>query len=175
MNDKTLYLLLQIYNDAICSIGWKYQIKLKEGQALSSYSWYNDLVNLYNIIHSLGVKPRDYVGFQVNTYKPPTKFGRKVPTIRMLTSLKAVEAWEKSQAKPVEARIMSDNDLILASKKYMLDLMHANNMSSEEDFFKDPFMLQMVSKSFLASNSTFMSILNSGYYSRFGLTRENLI
>ena len=173
MNDKQLYLLLQIYNDAISSIGWKYQIKLKEGQKLSSYTWYQDLINLYNIIHSLGVKPRDYVRFQVNNYKQPTKFSRMVPTLRMLTTMKAVEDWERSQGPPIEAKRLSDDYLIETSKKYMSDLMKANNISSEEEFFKDPYLISMLSRAFLVNNPTFMSLLNSGYYTKFGLTRES--
>ncbi len=175
MNDRQLYLLLQIYNDAISTISWKYQIKLKEGQKLESYTWYKDLVNLYNIIHSLGIKPRAYITFQINNYKQPTKFSRMVPTIRMLTTMKALEDWEKANAAPVKAKILSEDYLIESSKKYMVDLMRANNIDSEEEFFKDPYLISMLSKCFLIKNPIFMSLLNSGYYSKFGLTRESFV
>lgn len=173
MTDSQLYLLLQIYNDAVSALSWKYQIRLKQDKPLKEYSWYEDLQNLYNIIHSLGAKPREYIGVQVNNYKPINKLARAVPTIRMMTSMKAVENWERSKAKPVTAKRLSNEYLIQASQKYMEDLMKANHIPNEEEFFKDPFMIQMVSKIFLVENPVFNRLMDSGYYSRFGLSREN--
>lgn len=174
MTDSQLYLLLQIYNDAVSSISWKYQVRVKQDTPLKEHSWYPDLINLYNMVHSLGAKPRDYIRVQIINYKQPTKFSRVVPTLRMMTTVKAMETWEKSQAKPVEAKRLSVEFLNRASSKYMLDLMKANNLSSEEEFFKDPFLISQVSKSFLYSNPIFNRLLDEGYYSRFGLSRETL-
>ena len=175
MTDLQLYLLLQIYNDAVSSISWKYQIKIKQDRPLKEYSWYEDLVNLHEIIHALGVKPRDYIRVQITSYKQPTKFSRVVPTIRMMTTVKAMETWEKSQAKPKEAKRLSAEYLIDASKKYMADLMKANGITEEEEFFKDPFLISQVSKSFLTVSPIFNRLLDEGYYSRFGLSKENLL
>lgn len=175
MTDSQLYLLLQIYNDTVSSISWKYQIRTKPDKLLKEYPWYEDLVNLYNIIHTLGAKPRDYIRVQITHYKQPTKFSRVVPTIRMMTTVKALETWEKSQAKPKEAKRLSNDYLIQASNTYMLGLMKANNLASEEEFFKDPFLISQVSKVFLLVNPIFVRLLEEGYYSRFGLSKENLV
>jgi hypothetical protein len=89
--------------------------------------------------------------------------------------MKALEDWEKANAAPVKAKILSEDYLIESSKKYMVDLMRANNIDSEEEFFKDPYLISMLSKCFLIKSPVFMSLLNSGYYSKFGLTRESFV
>jgi hypothetical protein len=175
MTDSQLYLLLEIYNDVVATISWKHQIRVKPDKPLKSYPWYPDLVNLYNIVHTVGAKPREYIKVQLDNYKQPTKFSRVVPTIRMMTTVKAMETWEKSKEKPKAIPRLSDEYLIDLSIKYMHNLMVANSVPTDEDFFKDPFNLQVVSKSFLKVNPVFNKLLDEGYYSRFGLSREDLV
>ena len=175
MLDTQLYLLLDIYNDAVGTVSWKYQIRLKYKKALKNYPWYQDLVNLYNIIHSVGAKPREFIRLQLDNYNRPSKFSRAVPTIKMMTTFKAMEIWENSQKRVAPIPELSKEYLLQVSKKHMENLMRSNNIVSEEEFFKDPYLIQLVSKIFLAESPIVNKLLDEGYYFRLGFTRENLV
>jgi hypothetical protein len=168
--EAKLMSLLDLYNDLLTTNfhirggtqEYKYHRTVKDGKALSEMFFYEDLIHLYSVIVHLGVKPRDYIMYQIKTYKPPTKFSRMTPTIRMLTTPAAIEKWENQFVKIKSS--MSEEDRDSLNKEYIETLMRANGISSEEEFFKDPILISQVSKSFLVKNPVFKRLLAEGYY-----------
>jgi hypothetical protein len=173
--EAKLFLLLQLYNDMVGKVNWKCALKVYINKpAISSYSWYPDLCNLHKILQALGAKPREYISFQIQYHTNTVKFGRTVPTIRMLTTPAAVERWEKHKSGPRIDHV-SRNDIIQSSTRHMANIMHANGLD-ELSFFQNPLFIGEVSKVFLAQNETFRTLLASGYYHKhFGLSATDLI
>lgn len=175
VTDISLNLLLQLYNNAVGKVGWQYAIRLNGKRPFKEYPWYQDLINLYNILHYNKITPREYLTVQISHYKKATRFSRNVPSIRMMTTPAALEVWAQSQTR-VSAKPPSYDQLIVASTKYMQDLIHMNGLASEEEFFKDPFLIREVSRAFLNQNSTFKRLLSEGYYKEhFGLETSDIL
>ena len=173
--DSKLYLLLQLYNGAVGKVSWNYAVRLNKNKLFKEHPWYDDLVNLYNIIHYNGIRARDYLSVQVSHYRKATRFSRSVPTIRMMTTPAALEVWSKSLERTV-VKPPSFTELVSISEKYMKDLMHMNNLSSEEDFFKDPLLIREVSRAFLSQHPVFLRLLSEGYYKEhFGLENSDIL
>jgi len=173
--DSKLYLLLQLYNGAVGKVSWNYAVKINKKKLFREHPWYDDLVNLYNIIHYNGIKARDYLNVQVTHYRKATRFSRSVPTIRMMTTPAALEVWSKSLERTT-AKPPSFSELVTSSEKYMRDLMQMNNLSSEEEFFKDPLLIREVSRAFLSQHPVFLRLLSEGYYKEhFGLENSDIL
>jgi hypothetical protein len=173
--DSKLYLLLQLYNGAVGKVSWNYAVKINKKKLFREHPWYDDLVNLYNIIHYNGIKARDYLAVQVSHYRKATRFSRSVPTIRMMTTPAALEVWSKSLERTT-AKPPSFSELVTSSEKYMRDLMQMNNLSSEEEFFKDPLLIREVSRAFLSQHPVFLRLLSEGYYKEhFGLENSDIL
>lgn len=179
VSEVKLLALLEIYNDLL-NINFKrdmreygYHKTISNNKTLYDMPFYPDLVNLYSIITTLKVKPRDYILYQFKNYRRPTTMSRQVPTLKMLTTPAAIELWEKQFFKPVYA--ISDKDIEESSKKYMLTLMSIHKLTNEEDFFKDPMLISQVAKSFLHKQPIFRKLLAEGYYLKhFKLTAADL-
>ena len=173
--DSQLYLLLQLYNGAVGKVSWNYVVKVSPKKPFKEYPWYKDLVNLYNIIQSNGLKAREYLALQVSSYRRATRFSRVVPSIRMLTTPAALEVWSKSKER-VSAKAPSIDALDRLSEKYMRDLMQMNNLDSTEDFFKDPLLIREVSRDFLRKQPEFNRLLLAGYYKEhFGMENCDIL
>ena len=173
--DSKLYLLLQLYNGAVGKVSWNYAVKVSKNKLFKDHPWYDDLVNLYNIIHYNGLKARDYLAVQVSHYRKATRFSRTVPSIRMMTTPAALEVWSKSLERTF-AKPPSFAELVNISDKYMRDLMHMNHITSEEDFFKDPLLIREVSRAFLSQHPVFLRLLAEGYYKEhFGLENSDIL
>ena len=177
--ESKLLALLEMYNDLLI-INFKRDLReyghhktVSNNKTLYEMPFYPDLVNLYNIVTTLKVRPRDYIIYQFKNHKQPTTRSRQVPTIKMLTTPAAVELWEKQFNKPILT--ISDKDLEESSRKYMLSLMTIHNVT-EEDFFKDPMLISQVAKSFLHKQPAFRKLLSEGYYLKtFKLQASDLI
>lgn len=173
--ESKLYLLLQLYNGVVGKVSWNYTVKLSGKKLFKDHPWYQDLVNLYNIVVHNNLKARDYIAVQVSHYRRATRFSRVVPSIRMMTTPAALEVWEKSLAR-IPAKAPTYDALIKISDQYMKDLMHMNNLASEEDFFKDPLLIREVSRAFLSQHPIFMRLLAEGYYKEyFGLESSDIL
>jgi hypothetical protein len=173
--DSKLNILLQIYNSEVGRISWNYTVKVSPKKLFKQHPWYQDLVNLFNIVYHNNLKARDYIHVQVTNYRKATRFSRTVPTIRMMTTPAALEVWEKSQTR-ITAQAPTYPMLIRISEQYMKDLMTMNNIGSEEDFFKDPLLIREVSRAFLSQHPIFMRLLSEGYYkTHFGLEDSDIL
>ena len=182
ITESKLLALLDLYNDLLSTNfhlrggteEWRHQRNIPKDKTLYDTPFYPDLVNLYSIILTLKVKPREYIMFQIKNYKPPTKMSRLNPTIRMLTTPAAVERWENQFVRPL--RTTSDEESDRVSRSYMLSLMEANGIQTEDEFYRDPILISQISKSFLAKQPEFQKLVSTGYFLKtFGMAAKDLL
>jgi hypothetical protein len=173
--EERLVILLDYYNLFVDRISPIKKLRPRKNIPFSENYYYDDLKKLEYVIKVLNTTPQKYLEFQFRKWRAPFRLARQFPALSYLSSPVAIEKYIRSLG-PSEENLVDNLAMLTFSAKHMQDLMSANNISSEEEFFKDPLFLSEVSEEFLSSNETFMELLNSGYYENtFGLTINDIL
>ena len=203
--ESDVVLLANIYNECLAKID-PFRYNLKFTKDFKKKPWYKDLIALYRLIVKIGAKPREYIQAQVSEYRPAISKGRKVPTIRMMVSPEGVKRYrdylyrhDKAPLQPldreafnvprpsyqqrkepcvVESRpkIVVKANLAEDAPARMKRLMTVFHINSEQDFFKDPFLIKQLPRSFVVAHPAYKELCGAHYYEHtYGLHGLELI
>lgn len=178
ISESDLVLLASIYNECLSSID-PYRYKLVFSIGFKEKTWYKSLLELYRVINKLNAKPREYIQAQLSEYKQPIKQSRRVPTIKMMTTEEGIERYNSyigkrgripSTVRTVKANLMEFADSALHK------MMVTYKLQTEQDVFKDPFLMRQLPRDFVKKHPDFRELCSSHYYEKeFGMEGIELI
>jgi hypothetical protein len=171
-------LIAQIYNDCASKIDpFRYRLNLKGD--FTKKPWYNDLVKLIRLMVNIGVKPRTYIHAQFVEYRKPMFKARRVPTIRMMTTPSGIDRYNRyceEIASIKDFNIISKEEMDEFSQRQMEKFIQQLNIPSEEDFFKDLYLLTQLSRSFVKNHPIFKKLVREGYYQKvYGVSPDAIL
>lgn len=179
ISEVDIAMVANIYNDCIAKIDpFRFHLDLRGDFTLKP--WCKDIISLIRLINKIGAKPRLYIQAQVVEYRKPCKSARQIPTIKMMTTPAGIDRYERfcdrmgmNRAKPVK---ITNTDLEDFSGVQMTSLMKRLNIPCEDDFFKDPYLVAQLSKSFVLKHPSFIKLDHEGYYQKkFGVPSESIL
>ena len=167
ISNSDVALIANVYNDIVGRIDpFKYRLDMRGD--FTKKSWYNDVVQLIRTMAGVGAKPRIYIQAQITEYRKPMFRARQLPTIRMMASPAGIDRYNKYCAErnspSIKPYVVSEEDMINMSKTQMDFLMKRLNIDSEEQFFKDIYLVNQLSKVFVKKHPVFQKLSEEGYY-----------
>lgn len=176
ISESEVYMIANIYNDfanKLCPHDALYM-----GKDFSKQSWYNDIIKLIRIMDQVKAKPRLYIQAQFAEYKKPVRKGRNFPTIGMMCTPAGVERYESfmTKNKRVESHILSSDEVNDFSINQMRSIMERLHIATEEDFFKDPYLISQLAKTYVKHHPAFQKLVSERFYqTRYKLDPESLV
>ena len=178
ISETDLMLLASLYNECLGKIDpHRYQLHFSKGY--EQKTWYKELLNLYRTINKVNAKPRDYIQSQISEYKPSFKKGRRVPTIKMMTTEEGVQRYYSYMNR--HGRIDSKVTVVKANLSEFAEtslrrLMANFRIVDEVDFFKDPYLLKQLPRNFVLEHPVYKQLCNMHFYEKqYGMAGTELI
>lgn len=201
--ESDVVLLANIYNECLAKFD-PFRYNLRFTKDFNKKPLYKDLIALYRLITKIGAKPREYIQAQVSEYRPAISKSRKVPTVRMMVSPEGVKRYRDylykhdkaplqpldkeafnvprlSHSKYIEELVIKPPKIIKANltedaPSRMRRLMAIFDIQSEQDFFKDPYLIKQLPHSYVAEHPAYKELCASRYYEKtYGLHGIELI
>jgi hypothetical protein len=176
ITETDVALVASLFNDCIAKIDpFRFQLDLRGDFTMKP--WYKELVTLIRLMNKIEAKPRLYIQAQITEYRKPCKSSREVPTIKMMTTPAGVDRYqrylERMGMTPVKYYKISHEEMADFSKTQMEAIMKRLNIPSEQEFFKDPYLVAQLSKSYVKDNPVFQELAASGFYQKkFGIAPD---
>jgi hypothetical protein len=124
---------------------------------------------MIRIMANIGAKPRIYIQAQISEYRKPIYKARQVPTLKMMSTPSGIDRYnkycnEKNNIK--DFNVISKEEMDDFSKRKMEEIIYRLNIKSEEDFFKDIYLISQLSHSFVKEHPIFKKLVAEGYYQK---------
>lgn len=178
ISETDIALIAHIYNDCLERIDpFKYRLSLDK--TFTKKPWYKDMFNLVRVITSIDAKPREYIQAQISEYVKPIKRSREIPTIRMMASPSGIDRYKrycKRHGKlPSNDMRITSKELAVFSSHQLSKVLKTNNLT-EEQFFKDPYLIAQLSRVFVENHPVFRHYEEMGFYKKaFGVSGLDLL
>lgn len=178
ITESDVALVANIFNDCIAKID-PFRFRLDLSGNFTMKPWYKEIITLIRLMTKIEAKPRLYIQAQITEYKKPCKSSREVPTIKMMCSPAGIDRYqrflEKMGMTPDKVHKVSQEEMVDFSKSQMKAIMKRLNIPNEQEFFKDPYLVAQLSKSYVQSNPVFQELASSGFYKKkYGVDPANL-
>jgi len=178
ITESDVALIANIFNDCIAKIDpFRYRLDLNGN--FTTKPWFKEIITLIRLMARIEAKPRLYIQAQISEYKAPCKVSRAVPTIKMMTTPAGVDRYhrflDKMGMNPTNVPKISEEEMMDFSKAQMEAVMKKLNIPTEREFFKDPYLVAQLSKSFVQKNPSFQELVSEGFYQKkYKLSPDNL-
>lgn len=178
ITESDVALIANLFNDCIAKID-PFRFRLDLNGDFTMKPWYKEIITLIRLMTKIEAKPRLYIQAQITEYRKPCKSSREVPTIKMMCSPAGIDRYqrflEKMGMTPDKVHRISQEEMADFSKSQMETIMKRLNIPNEQEFFKDPYLVAQLSKSYVQSNPVFQELATSGFYQKkFGVDPDNL-
>lgn len=178
ISEPDIAMVANLYNDCIAKVDpFRFSLDLKGDFTLKP--WCKDIITLIRLMNKIGAKPRTYIQAQVVEYRKPCKSARNIPTIKMMCSPAGIDRYDRFcdrmglNQRPVHK--ITQLELEDFSGIQMVSTMKRLNISCEDDFFKDPYLIAQLSQGFVRKHPSFIKLEAQGFYQKkFGITGEEI-
>lgn len=178
ISETDVALVANIYNDCVSKLDpFRYHLNLKGD--FTKKPWYNDIVKMIRLITNIGAQPRTYIQAQISEYRKPMYKARLIPTLRMMTTPSGIDRYNKycqERGGIKEVNTISQEEMNEFSQKQMEEIIYRLNIKSEEEFFKDVYLITQLSREFVKNNPVFKKLVAEGYYQQtYNLSPEAML
>lgn len=169
ITESDVALIANLFNDFVAKIDpFRYRLDLNGD--FTTKPWFKEIVTLIRLMARIDAKPRLYIQAQIAEYRQPCKVSRAVPTIKMMTTPAGVDRYhrflDKMGMNPTTVHKVSDEEMADFSKSQMEAIMKRLNIVTEREFFKDPYLVAQLSKSYVQKNPAFQELVTEGFYQK---------